>query len=164
MENNTEIQFNLQIKYHYFTHLQRSSLSHFLITVIKWGYVRREQDSGDRVCSHRTYRATMAGGPPLPGVLSYLPHHHGGQPGTDGSYLEGCPSSHTHVLVPRWFSFCRCLHFNFCNSQDAGQFLRQDCNDIPGWVHHPILFFCFQRNYRMFPTGSYGLWPLCSHM
>ncbi|XP_007459944.1 PREDICTED: olfactory receptor 5AC2-like [Lipotes vexillifer] len=37
----------------------------------------------------------MAAGPPL-----HLPHHHAGQPWADGSYLEGCPPSHTHVLVP----------------------------------------------------------------
>ena len=69
-----------------------------------------------RVCSHRTYRSPRAAGPLVPSVPGHLPHHHGGQPWTDFSHLEGPPSSHPHVLIPGKLGLCRRLFFIFCDS------------------------------------------------
>ena len=94
------------------------------------GYDGGKQDSGDGVCSHRTHRSPRAAGPPVPGVPGHLPHHHGGQPWTDFSHLEGPPSSHPHVFIPGQLSLCRCLFFIFRDSQNACQHLRQESNDV----------------------------------
>lgn len=154
MENDTEVSFNLQIKCHYVVlSLVIVFETYFRVPVIQCGYVRRRQDSDNWVCSPRTYRVTMAAGPPRPCVLGHLLYHNGGQGQTDGSYLERYPSSHAHAFVPLWFSFCRCLHFDLCYSQDPGQFRMQGCSDISSWVHHTILYFCFQCSYRTFPPG-----------
>ena len=141
-----------------------SSPTLFIAVISLSGYDGGKQDTGDRVCSHRTHRSPRAAGPPVPGVPGHLPHHHGGQPWTDFSHLEGPPSSHPHVFIPGQFSLCRCLFFLFCNSQDANEFLICESHDIPGWVYLPILYFCFQCKHRVFPPGGDGLWSLCGHM
>ena len=90
------------------------------------GYDGGKQDSGDRICSHRTHRSPRAAGPPVSGIPGHLPHHHGGQSWTDFSHLEGIPSSYPHVLIPGQPGLCRCLLFIFCDSQDAYEFFSKD--------------------------------------
>ena len=73
---------------------------------------------GGKICSHRTHRweraAGRASGPPVPGVPDHLPHHHGGQPWTDFSHLEG-PHLHTPM-----YSFLGSLAFaDACSSSSV---------------------------------------------
>ena len=78
-----------------------------------------EQDPADWICSQRNNRSFRAASPPVPGVLSHLCYHHGGQPWLNLCHLEGPSSSHTHVPFPWKFGFCWCLYFILCDTKDA---------------------------------------------
>lgn len=137
----------------------------FTLEILQVWYGRKKPDSGDWVCPHRTHGASRVAGATLPGVPRHLPHHHGGQPWTDCSHLEGLsPSYHSHVLIPQQFSFYWCMDFILCNPQDAFQFSIYRSGDIPDWMLYPILLFLLQCTHRMLPAASDGLWPLCCHM
>lgn len=135
MENNTKVQCNLQTKCHYFVlSLVNFFDTYFLITVIRCGYVRRKQDSSNWVCPHRTYRAITAA------VPSFLSCSGSSTLSLWNAASDWFPSSHAYVLLSWWFSLCRCMHFNLCNTQDVGRFLRQDAmKSLPECI--PQIYF-----------------------
>ena len=127
-------------------------------------YGASQQHRGVCVLPERIFRLPCPGAPALPSVLSHVPGDPAGEHRHRGSQRAGCPTAHTHVLLPgQPLHPGRLLHVHFC-APDAFPPALSPEDHLRSWLRAPDVSESADRLHRVSAACHHGLRSLPGHL